>query len=86
MSDGIQSIVELCGDRQAQKLRIFARALLRHELDAIAKQVAPTKLYKVRSPDTEVHHQLECQSRRRPKWIDGAKPIKFDLAPRMETV
>ncbi|MCZ8178070.1 MAG: hypothetical protein O9309_03505 [Rhizobium sp.] len=47
MRDCLQHVIELCSHRQAQKLRISARAFLRHELDAIANQIAPAELYEV---------------------------------------
>nr|WP_258045495.1 hypothetical protein [Mesorhizobium sp. NBSH29] len=61
MRDRVQGLAKLVCDRQAEGLRIFSGTLLRHELNAVADQVAPAELDEVRPADAQIQHQFHCK-------------------------
>ncbi|WP_245500620.1 hypothetical protein [Rhizobium sp. BK251] len=61
MCDRVQRLAKLVCDGQAKRLRIFARALLRHEFDSVPDQIPPAELDQIRTSDAQIQHQFHCK-------------------------
>nr|WP_259672380.1 hypothetical protein [Rhizobium sp. NLR12b] len=84
MRDRVQRLAKLVCDRQAEGLCIFARALLRHELDAVADQVPPAELDQIGASDAQIEHKFHCKPGHRAERIGCAIARQLRFAPGVE--